>query len=264
MTITEHLPTIENEPSGVFVIHEKFERYIELHAHSKGQLSYIDNGVAYITVENQTFVVPSHYFFWIPIGIPHILRVSEKATSIQSIYFGINEHVNFPFVNRLGIYPADELIIQMIKFSEKWSEQMILPGDEGYIFLQSMLQVIHPLTAKTVPIILPITENEHLKKVLAYLANNIGENLTLKGVSAKFNTSERTLSRYFQTELKLSFLQYIKHLRIIKAIELLQKTNLSLAEIGNKVGYETLGAFSNTFTEITRIRPSEMRKNFYK
>lgn len=264
MGLTKRLPDIEEVPDGVFVMHEKFERFIDLHKHAKGQLSYIEGGIAYITVNSQTYVVPSHYFFWIPVGIPHVLRVSLRATSICSIYFGLTAQDNDPFFNELGIYPASELLIQMIKFTGKWSGEMIETKDERSVFLRAMLQVMVPQRELTVPIILPITEHEKLQKVLNYLAEDIGFPHTLHSVSDRFHTSARTLSRIFQSELKMSFLQYLKHLRIIKSIELLQKTNLSISEIAEKVGYNTLGAFSNTFIEITNMRPSEMRHYFYR
>lgn len=263
MSLTERLPDIENDEDGIYIIHEKFERFIDWHKHSKGQLSYCEGGIAYLLIKEKTYVVPSHYFFWIPVGVEHDIRVSRSATNIRSIYFGLGEEDSAPFFSDLGIYPASELIIQMINFTEKWSEQMILPSDERYLFLRAMLQVIIPQQGNMVPIIIPITQNEKLGKIVDYLGLNVHKQLTLSGVAAIFNVSERSLSRLFQSELHLSFLQYLKHLRIIKSIELLQKTNLSISEISERVGYMTQGAFSNTFFEMTQMRPSDMRKNFF-
>lgn len=263
MGLVQHLPFIEQEPHGVYIMHEKFERFIDWHSHSKGQLSYCEGGIAYIEVEGKTYVVPSHYFFWVPVGVKHVLRVSQSATNIRSIYFGLEDFDTNPFLSSLGIYPASELIIQMIKYTEKWKGEMVLPGDERYTFMRALLQVMIPQQENTVPIILPITQNDRLQKILDYLKLHIESPLTLKQVSDKFGTSERTLSRLFQAELKLSFLQYLKNMRIIKSIELLQNTHLSLSEIAEKVGYSTLGAFSNTFFELTKMRPSDMRKNFF-
>lgn len=90
---------------------------------------------------------------------------------------------------------------------------------------------------------------------------NFGLPLSLQHISTAFNLSERSVSRLFQAELQISFLQYLKALRIVKAIELLLKTELSVSEIANKIGYITLGAFSNAFFEFTGMRPLEMRKN---
>ncbi len=263
MGLLQHLPEIEKEPLGVYVLHEKFERFMDWHQHSKGQLSYCEGGIAYIEVHQKTYVVPSHYFFWIPVGVEHVLRVSQGTTNIHSIYFGLNEVDTDPFLHNLGIYPASELVIQMIKYTEKWKDNIILPSDDRYVFMRALLQVMIPQQENTVPIILPITENDRLSKILSFLELNMDHPLSLKSVSDKFNTSERTLSRLFQAELKMSFLQYLKHLRIIHSISMLQKTHLSLSEIAEKVGYNTLGAFSNTFFELTKMRPSDMRKNFF-
>lgn len=81
------------------------------------------------------------------------------------------------------------------------------------------MEVLIPQSDKNVPIILPVSDNEKLKEVLDYLLKEINQPLALKSVSTRFNTSERTLSRLFQAELKMSFLQYLKHLRIVKSIE---------------------------------------------
>lgn len=60
--------------------------------------------------------------------------------------------------------------------------------------------------------------------------------------------------------LQISFLQYPKTLRMIKAIELLLKSNKSVHEIALRVGYGTVGSFSKTFFAFTRSRPSDFRK----
>lgn len=81
-------------------------------------------------------------------------------------------------------------------------------------------------------------------------------------MTEKFNMSERTFTRWFKKELGISFVQYLKSVRILNAIELLLKTNLSIAEISNHVGYDSLSSFSNLFFTFTGKRPNEMRRYF--
>jgi AraC-like DNA-binding protein len=47
---------------------------------------------------------------------------------------------------------------------------------------------------------------------------------------------------------------------MIKAIEMLLKTNRSINEIADLVGYDTVGSFSNAFQAFTHSRPSDFRK----
>lgn len=261
MGLIASLPEIDKQPRSVFVMHEKSEKLIPLHTHTKGQLSYVEGGIAYITIDYKTYIVPAHHYFWIPKGIPHILRIGHSGTVLRSIYFYAFNDKSDPFYGRLGIYPASELLIQMISFTERWDGCMVSPGDENFEFLVALKNVLPKLNNRALPIILPITEDERLLRILRYMEKNITVSITLKSASKKFGMSERSMSRLFQASLHVSFLQYFKTLRMIKALELILKTNKTLSEIAFEVGYDTLGAFSNTFYDFTHSRPSDLRKS---
>jgi len=261
MGLIASLPEIDTQPKAVFVMHEKSEKLIPLHKHTKGQLSYVEGGIAYITIDYKTYIVPAHHYFWIPKGIPHILRIGHSGTVLRSIYFYAADDKSDPFYSQLGIYPASELLIRMIGFTERWDGKMVKPRDENFEFLVALKNVLPKLNNNALSIILPITENERLLSILHYMEKNITGSVTLRSVSEKFGMSERSMSRLFQTSLHVSFLQYFKTLRMIKALELILKTNKTLSEIAFAVGYDTLGAFSNTFYDFTHFRPSDLRRN---
>ena len=63
-----------------------------------------------------------------------------------------------------------------------------------------------------------------------------------------------------QITLDISFLQYLKTLRMVKAIELILKSHKSINEIADEVGYSSISTFSDTFHEFTQSRPSDLRK----
>jgi AraC-like DNA-binding protein len=60
-------------------------------------------------------------------------------------------------------------------------------------------------------------------------------------------------------KLGISFIQYVKMMRIILAMELLKDTNLSMSEIAYEIGYSNVSAFSNTFQQLTNMRPTEFK-----
>jgi AraC-like DNA-binding protein len=261
MGLIASLPEIDKQPRAVFVMHEKSEKLIPLHTHTKGQLSYVQGGVAYITIDYKTYVVPARHFFWIPQGVPHILRIAYSATVLRSLYFYSYNDKNDPFYSKLGIYPTNELLIQMISYTERWDGRNISSKDENFEFLSALKNVLPTMRTKALPIVLPVTDDERVLKILKYLDRNLDQIINLKSVSNKFNISERSLSRLFQSSLNTSFLQYLKTLRIVKALEMILKTKKTISEIANDVGYETLGAFSNTFYSLTNSRPSDLRKD---
>jgi AraC-like DNA-binding protein len=260
MGLIASLPEIDTQPKAVFIMHEKSEKLIPLHTHTKGQLSYVQGGVAYITVDYKTYVVPARHYFWIPAGIPHILRIGYSATVLRSLYFYASNDNTNPFYKKLGIYPASELLIQMINYTERWDGRNVGSNEMNFEFLVALKNILPTMNNQALPMILPVTDDERMVKILKYLARNLDKDLNLKDVSTKFNVSERSMSRLFQSSLNISFLQYLKTLRIITALEMILKTNKTISEIAYDVGYETLGAFSNTFYTFTKSRPSDLRR----
>jgi AraC-like DNA-binding protein len=260
MGLIASLPEIDKRPNSVFVMHEKSEKLIPLHKHTKGQLSYVEGGLAYVIVNDKTYVVPPRHYFWIPKGMPHVLKVGYSATVMRSLYFfgkGDDDHI---FYSTLGIYPASELLIQMIGHTERWDGCHVDQNDENFHFLLALKKLLPQLRNHSLTIMLPTTQDERLNKIIKYLERSLDERHSLTTVAMKFNLSERSMSRLFQSNLHVSFLQYLKTLRIMKALEMLLKTNKSVSEIAYGVGYDTIGAFSNSFYQFTKFRPTDLRK----
>lgn len=260
MGLIASLPDIDKQPASVFVMHEKSEKLIPLHTHKKGQLSYVEGGIAYITIHYKTYIVPARHYFWVPKGMPHILRIGHSATVLRSLYFYAHDDATDPFYSKLGIYPASELLIQMINYTEHWDESHINRKNENFDFLVALKKLLPQLNNKALPIILPITDDERMQKIIRYLDKNISEPVSLKSLSERFSMSERSMSRLFQSHLQISFLQYFKTLRMVKAIEMILKTSKPISDIAFLVGYDSLGSFSNTFYAFTHSRPTDFRK----
>ncbi len=261
MGLIASLPDIDLHPDSVFVMHEESEKLIPLHTHTKGQLSYVEGGVAHITIASNTYIVPARHYFWVPQGLAHVVRISHSGTVFRSLYFYAGADDTHPFYGQLGIYPASELLIQMIGYTKRWDGRHIGTAEENFEFLVALKQLLPQLGNKSLPIVLPITEDARMNIITRYLRKNLAEPLSLKAVSARFGMSERSMSRLFQALLHISFLQYLKTLRMIRAIELMLKSKQTISEIAFQVGYHNIGSFSNAFFEFTHSRPSDFRKS---
>lgn len=260
MSLTTSLPEIDKDPVSVYVMHERSEKYISEHKHAKGQLSYVEGGLAYIHVRDKRYVIPARHYFWIPEGLKHILKIGHSGTVLRSLFFYTQDDNEHSFYTQFGIYPINELLLQMIKYTETWDGN-IIPEDNRYSFLSVIKNILPEISKKKVPIALPFTENERIQPVLKYLEKHISDGHSLQSISKHFGFSERTLSRLFQSTMNMSFLQYLKLFRMVKAIELMLLTNKSLSEIAYSVGYQSLSSFSSTFYKLTNFRPSDFKKD---
>ncbi|GAB4038837.1 chromate resistance protein ChrB domain-containing protein [Spirosoma jeollabukense] len=103
-----------------------------------------------------------------------------------------------------------------------------------------------------------------VKELKELIQDQIDTNLTLSltelAESLAVNPAyvSRTFARYFDD---LSFGEYIRKLRIEKAITLLESTTYSLAEIAYLTGFSDQSHFTRIFKKLMGQNPSEYRKN---
>lgn len=254
----EFFREIDQFPKSIFVVHEKEELRLPEHHHDKGHLVYIEGGVAYIHLTDRSLIIPARHYVWVPARMKHFFKMHKSAVS-RILYFYTDDDDSHVFYSQLGIYPINALLMQMLIYSERWSGD-IVPVDKAFHFLAGIKYILPEISQKALPIALPTTENDRIHPVLDYINEHILELLSLKSVSRETGFSERTLSRLFQATMNTSFLQYCKLLRMVKAIEMMLQTNLSISEIAYALGYNSVSAFSNIFFQLTKTRPSEFVK----
>jgi AraC-like DNA-binding protein len=255
VTTQDRFVDIDNHPDSIFVLHERTERRFPVHKHVKGQLTYVEGGIAYVHVEGKTYVIPARHYIWVPGGLPHFLQVRHSATAIRNLYFPVEDDA-VDFYGHMGIYPVNSLLHEMLLYTERFNGA-VLPSDEHFPFLTAIRSILPELSVSRLQTALPVSNNERLRPILRHLDQNFAAAITLHEVAGHFGMGERTVSRLFQAELSISFLQYLKQLRMVKAVEMILQTELTLSEIAYATGYSSISAFSNTFQQFTNLRPSQ-------
>ena len=99
-------------------------------------------------------------------------------------------------------------------------------------------------------------------KVQLWLQTFPSESVTIDKMAAKAKLGERTFLRRFQKATGLTPTEYVQHLKVQKARELLEFTRLSMKEISWKVGYEDVGFFRKTFQKFIGLPPADYRRRF--
>lgn len=84
--------------------------------------------------------------------------------------------------------------------------------------------------------------------------------LSLESLAADCEVSPSYISRYFKQQTGCSLMQYVDGRRMEKVRELLEKTNLNLNEILNKVGYIDKANFIRKFKKIEGVTPMKYRE----
>ncbi len=247
---------VDQNPESILVVRQQTEQRLPAHEHDKAQLLLVFGGIAYLQTSTKDFYIPSNHYIWIPGQYPHNLMFNRQDLQIINIYFPA-EHKN-SFYNELGIYPVSKLLSEMLSFSEKWQGDYFR-GSWEYEFLSTLKNLLPKEHLKKFSIQLPTTDDQRLNTILEHLRARLGEALTLEDTAEQFGISVRSLTRLFQSRLRISFIQYVKMLRVIRAMELIKDSSLNMTEIAYEVGYSNISAFSNNFQQLTNMRPTEFK-----
>ena len=102
-----------------------------------------------------------------------------------------------------------------------------------------------------------------LAEVVRYM-NNASSPITVRNISKRFNTTERSLQRKFEERVGLSPKQFAKIVRFGRALKMLQTDcGLSLTEIAQDSGYFDQSHFIHDFKGFAAITPSDYRTELH-
>lgn len=102
----------------------------------------------------------------------------------------------------------------------------------------------------------------HSKKIVEmklYLLKHYNEKITLEQMAQRLNINPNYLSELFKRESNIGFVEYVNRIRIDKAKELLQKSDLTVEQISEQVGFASPSYFSRLFKRVVGKTISEYR-----
>ncbi len=178
-------------------------------------------------------------------------------------------------------YPETKVIFLTAYSEFEYARQAILSGVSDYLLkpfkdgelegaIQRLLH-LHPnapakereLENELIP--LPVKEeitNRYVRQAVEYIEAHCSESdFSIGRLAESMSVSEGHISRLFKTETEMSIGTYLTRLRIRRAMDLLKDVQIKVYEVAEKVGYQDLAYFSNTFKKLVGRTPSEYQTN---
>ncbi|MCG2460439.1 AraC family transcriptional regulator [Flavobacteriaceae bacterium F89] len=103
---------------------------------------------------------------------------------------------------------------------------------------------------------------EQINKVYEYVFQNIQEGVKLEEASAVLHMAPSSFCRFFKKKTGLTFMEYVKNVRVGIAAKLLAETDKQITQICFESGYNNLANFNHYFKANMGKTPSDYRKNF--
>jgi len=103
-------------------------------------------------------------------------------------------------------------------------------------------------------------KNRYVTLGLDYLANFYSTQLTVEDIASQVGISSRHFSRLFVQELGITVPDYLSILRIKKAKDLLQNSEMDITRIAYSLGFNSSQYFTTCFKRIEHLTPKEYRR----
>lgn len=108
--------------------------------------------------------------------------------------------------------------------------------------------------------IIKVVKNDNLERAREYIESNLSGNLSIESISKATNISRSVLYRNFSYHHGMTVSEYINLKRVNEAVGLLIKTDLSIDEIAQTVGFASATYFVSVFKRLKGLTPLQFRK----
>ncbi len=248
------------------------------HTHDFYQVIFCTKKGGHISVNGSRYSAKSNYVYFIKPGSMHSI---DRGTDMHIIE--IKFLVRGEELNRYLTGLPDEFQLADVSFMKMMFLHMANEGVEGKIycnetinaaltlFLARSIHEFHKLTPREslgyqvftdIPKSGKNNTDISILDLKKYIEQNLDRNITLEELAARVNLNKTYFVKRFKIMWGISPMKFIGNLRIEKAKQLLLKGNLSVQQIADAAGFNSLHYFSRAFKQSEGVSPSGYYKYF--
>ena len=225
---------------------------IAWHSHPRFQLVYGAQGVMTVDTRNETWVVPPQRAVWLPPGIEHRILTSSLV-KFRTLYVAPEAAKAMPQrCEAFAITPLlRELILRATELPVEYDER----GSAGRV-MRLILDELASLVR--LPYNLPMPASKVLSRVCRAIIDSPNDKVTIEALGERHGTTSRTLARRFRRETGMSFSEWRRRARLLRALAWIAEGRPILA-VALDLGYDSPSAFSAMFKREFGLPPSQYR-----
>ena len=247
--------------------------YNQLHQHEELQLSLILKGQGKLVVGDSIHHFTAHDFFVIGANCPHLFQSEKTAMEVKMIslfftrdsfgtdFFDLADieeiHGFFDLANDGFRLLSDKKAVSDLLL--KFPEQDKLTRFTNLLLLLKMLckSEREVLTSFVYPKKIGNRDGQRLQAIFDFVINNFQHEISLETVAELAFMTTNAFCRFFKNRTHKTFFQFLIELRLKHACQLLNDTELPIAEIAEKSGFNSISNFNRQFKAQKGVSPSQ-------
>jgi transcriptional regulator GlxA family with amidase domain len=99
-----------------------------------------------------------------------------------------------------------------------------------------------------------------LGNAIDYVEFNYSSEFKVSDLAEECHMSETHFRRVFQEKMNMTPIEYVNFVRVKKACDIIDRTDVSMEEVAEKVGFSTPSTFNRNFRRIMGTSPYQWKK----
>ncbi len=220
-----------------------------MHSHLRGQVMCIEDGLMQVRTQSGSWLVPAHRAVWIPPGHAHASTITGVTRSWNVFLSSKGSEAMPPEPCVLAV---NLLMHELVLRATAWREADRLDGSQRRL---ALVLIDELRRAPRDPLHLPMPKDRRLLRIANAITENPSDTRGKDEWAAWAGMSERTMSRQFQAQVRMSFVQWRQQALLIHALERLL-TGESVAAVADSMGYATPSNFITMFRKAMGYSPA--------
>jgi AraC-like DNA-binding protein len=230
---------------------------------------YCAEGTGWCELLGKTHAVTRNQLLVIPASTAHAYGAGKEKPWTIHWFHAVGTNVPH-YQERLGVTGAKPVVplggdVQLFSLFEDVQE-----GLEHGFTLTRLIYAAHSLTHLMGLILRHKDEfyagetnvRERIARSIEFMKGHLRENLRLSTLAALVNFSRSHYTTVFRRLTGYAPRSYLNHLRMQRAVELLNTTELSIKQISDQLGFSDQFYFSRAFRQMHNHSPSEHRRRY--
>lgn len=251
--------------------------HFPVHWHEELELIYVLRGHLLVNAGGTDFDLTAGQVLIINPRQLHLMTSNDRQVVYHTLLFPL-ELISFQTSDQLEQTVFRPLRTNQRMFANLVPEQVLTPENlallDRVVAINQQKPHLYQLETRLLLLrffmevlrFMPLTDREATntdelqRQLLEYIRIHYKRKLPLTELAEQFHLSPKYVSRYFKEKFHLTISDYISHLRMSHAKELLEHTDLSVTEIAAQSGFSGVSFFIRRFTEANGCPPLKWRK----
>lgn len=236
------------------------------HYHSDHEVIYVNEGSAKVCVNEVVFQLDEKESLFVYSNDIHCIIADE--TSVITVLKAEKEYYEAVFTQKklstpvisanTDVYSFLESVYSEIKRGDEYSAVMV--NGLTSLFFVTLLRNQPTVERKNETAVRKIT-HESFSALCGKIADEYST-ITFKEAAQFMNYSEKHFSKMFRNLFGMTFTKYLNIIKISGALQMLKQGNMSISEIADSCGFNTIRNFNRVFKAFTGYSPTDIPTDY--